>query len=358
MKLSRSEFIVLREVLKSDKKGRSYNELLKMLKDRLSNQGLSDALKGLQMKSLIYRDFMSSKAKGSHAVYKSTAASFGAMYANDLGEFLVSSDTSMTHVSLPPLPFATSCFYPSVTLVSIAEESFTVLKENKEFGTELHAVAQHIVSAWLKHRQKSYNEQSLKAASEYEEALATYLRLFRCQMKRWTPNAINKLKPSHYDYLDPLDRVESAGNIDWPLTKYHITAEELQKRREKNFPQADDDLGKTSAEDLRRLKRVVYDKEKKRAYEGYLKSLIPPKTVLLMDFGISRETARKSLTGEMESRDCASGEPESFAGIISRSAFAEAKREHGRKEPERTPEPNHDEPKDDVQPAKNPKWIF
>lgn len=77
-----------------------------------------------------------------------------------------------------------------------------------------------------------------------------------------------------------------------------------------------------------------------------------------MDFGISVESARKSFIGEIESRDYAGGEPESFAGIVSRSAFAEAKRAHGKKEPELAPEPGHDGPKGSIPPEKKPKWLF
>ena len=357
MRLSRSEFIVLREVLKSEKKGLSYNELLKMLRNRLSNQGLSDALKSLQVKSLVYRDFTSGKAKGSHAVYKSTAASFDAVYANDLAEFLVSSDAGLIRVSLPSQRFDTSCFDPSVTLVSTAKETFAHAKEDKEFGAKLLAAAQHVVSMWLEHRQKRYNEQSLKVVAEYEEALATYLWLFQCQMKKWAPGASNDLKAGGYDYVDPLDRVESAGSIDWPLDKYHITADELEMRK-KNFPNVNDDLSRLSAEGLGKLRKLVNDKKRKRVYEEYLRSLIPPKIAMVMDFGISGEAARKSFTGEAESRDSPGEESESFDGIVSRSAFEEAKRVYGKKEPELTPEAVHDGQADKGRTEKTHKWTF
>ena len=357
MRLSRSEFIVLREVLKSEKRGLSYNELLKTLRNRLSNQGLSDALKGLQVKSLVYRDSTSGKAKGSHAVYKSTAASFDAVYSNDLAEFLVSSDAGLIRVSLPSQRFDTSCFDPSVTLVSTARETFTHAKEDKEFGAKLLAAAQHVVSMWLEHRQKRYNERSLEVVKEYEEALATYLWLFQCQLKRWAPGASNDLKAGRYDYVDPLDMVESVGNVDWPLNKHHISADELEMRK-KNFPNVNDDLSRLSAEGLGRLKRMVYDKKRKRAYEEYLKSLIPPKMAIVMDFGISAEAARKSFTGEAESRDYPGEESESFDGIVSRSAFEEAKRAYGKKEPELTPETGHYGQADEGRTEKTHKWIF
>lgn len=347
MKLSRSEFIVLREVLKSKEKGLSYNELLRVLRDRLSNQGLSDALKGLQMKSLIYRDFMN-KAKGSHAVYRSTATSFDAVYVNDMAEFLVSNDAATTKISLPASRFETNCLYPGVTLISEARETFAVLGENHDFGTKLRDAAQHVISAWLEHKQKSYNEHSLEVVKDYEEALAKYLWLFECQMKKWTPGAVNELKLGPYNYVDPLEMVESAGDIDWPLEKYHIDEEGLGLRK-KNFPNADDELSRTSVEGLRKLKRTVYHKEKKRAYEEYLKSLIPPKTVVLMDFRLSAESARKQFTGETESAEYTSGESVSDLGFPTKSAFQEAKERYGKKEPDPARRPDRDEPEKDIQ---------
>ncbi|MDG6990795.1 MAG: hypothetical protein JRM99_05160, partial [Nitrososphaerota archaeon] len=70
------------------------------------------------------------------------------------------------------------------------------------------------------------------------------------------------------------------------------------------------------------------------------------------------ESAWKHFTGEVESRDYVGGEPESFAGIISRSAFGEAMRAYGRKEPEPGPEPGHDRLEEGVRPENHPKWIF
>lgn len=65
-------------------------------------------------------------------------------------------------------------------------------------------------------------------------------------------------------------------------------------------------------------------------------------------------SAGKCFTGEMESREYARVEPGSFAGIASRSAFGEAKRAHGRKEPEPSPYG----PENSVRPEKRPKWPF
>jgi hypothetical protein len=356
MKLSRSEFLVLREILRSEERGVSYNVLLKTLRNRLSNQGLSDALKGLQVKSLIFRDFMS-KTKGSHAVYRSTRSSFEAVYANDVAEFLVSEGVTTSGVSLPSSKFETGSLYPHVSLVSEVREEFAPLKENKDLGVKLRGVAQHVASAWVEYKQNHCNEHSLEVVKEYEQALAEYLWLFECQTKRWAPGAANDLKAGRYNFLDPLDMVENAGNIDHPLRKYQIDEEHLEWRR-KSFPNADDKLSRTSVEELQKLKSVVYDKEKKRTYEEYLKSLIPPKTVLLMDFRLSTESAWKHFTGEVESRDYVGGEPESFAGIISRSAFGEAMRAYGRKEPEPGPEPGHDRLEEGVRPENHPKWIF
>lgn len=339
MKLSRSEFLVLREILKSEKEGASYNVLLKTLKDRLSNQGLSDALKALQVKTLIFRDFMS-KTKGSHAVYRSTRSSFEAVYVNDVAEFLVSEGAAATGVSLPSSRFETSSLYPHVSLVSEAKEAFASLKENKDIGVKLLGAAQQVASAWVEYRQNHYNEHTLEVVKEYEQALAEYLWLFKCQTKRWAPGAVNDLKAGPYDFVDPLDMVENAGNIDHPLQKYQIDEEHFEWRQ-RGFPNADDELSRMSVEGLRKLKRIVYDKEKKRAYEVYLRSLTPPKTVLLMDFRLSTVSAWKHFTGEMESREQSGEEPESFFGIpIKKSAFEEAKERYGRKEPDQAPGPS------------------
>jgi hypothetical protein len=322
MKLSRSEFKVLREVLKYEEKGISYNELLKRLTDRLSNQGLSDALKALQVKSLIFRDFMS-KTKGSHAVYRSTGTSFEAVYANDVAEFLVSVGATTTRISLPSSRFETSSLYPHVSLVSEAREAFASLKENKELGMKVRSAGQQVASAWVEYRQNHYNEHSLEVVKEYEEALAKYLWVSKCQMKRWAPGAVNDLKAGPYNFFDPLDMVENVGNIDHPLRKYQIDEEHMEWRQ-KGFPNEDDELSRMSVDGLRKLKRTVYDKEKKRTYEEYLKSLIPPKAVLLMDFRLSTESAWKHFTGEAESREQSGQEPESFFGIpIKKSAFEE-----------------------------------
>lgn len=329
MKVSRSEFLVLREILKSEK-GLPFNKLLMALRGRLSPQGLSDALKNLQGKSLIYRDFMT-KTKGSHALYKSTATSFDTLFTNDMAEFLVSKEAARTGISLPAPTFATSCLSPSATLVSEAREAFGVL-ENEDFGTKLWGAAQHIVSVWLEYRQRNYNDHSLKVVKEYEEALARYLWLFECQMKRWAPLAVNDLKKGPYNYVDPLDMIEGTDNIDWPLQKYHITEEELEESHKK-FPNSDSELGKLSAEELRKLKAIVYNKKKRQTYEEYLKFLIPPKTVLLLDFRLSAISAKKQITGKIESAENADEEPDIGIPIAGKSAFQEAEEEYGKKEP-------------------------
>lgn len=340
MKLSRSEFLVLREVLRSEEKGAPYNELLKRLNDRLSNQGLSDALKALQLKSLIFRDFMS-KTKGSHAVYRSTGSSFEAVYANDVAEFLVSEDATATKISLPASRFETGSLSAHVSLLSEGKEAFASLKAGKEIGMKLLGAAQEVASAWVEYRQSHYNEHALEVVREYEQALAEYLWLFKCQMKRWAPGVVNDLKAGPYDFFDPLDMVESAGNVDHPLRKYQIDEDRLGWRRNA-FPHADDELSRMSVKGLRNLKSIVYDKEKKRGYEEYLKSLIPPKTVLLMDFRLSTESGRKHFTGGTESTERSGKGLESFFGIpMRKSAFEEAKERYGRKEPDPADRPDH-----------------
>jgi hypothetical protein len=285
MKLSRSEFLVLKKVMESKEKGLSYNELLRTLVGELSNQGLSDALKSLQLKNLLRRDFMT-RTKGSHAMYKTTVVSLEALYTHDVADFIVSKDVVMQHIPTPVQAFESSCFYPSVTMIRQPGEAFEVPEENENFGKRLWDAAQHMVSVWLTYRQKHYNENSIKVIREYEVAFARYLWLFSCQTKKWAPGADNThLKGGPYNYVDPLELVQRKGNLDWPLKKYRITEEEL-KLRHNNFPQ-DDELGRVSIVGLRKLKAVVYNKEMREMYEVYLRSLIPPKAVVLIDFGVS-----------------------------------------------------------------------
>ena len=81
--------------------------------------------------------------------------------------------------------------------------------------------------------------------------------------------------------------------------------------------------------------------ERKRGYEEYLKSLIPPKTVLLMDFRLSTESERKHFTGGTESTE-QSGKGGSLFGIpMRKSAFEEAKERYGRREPDPSDRPGH-----------------
>lgn len=333
MRLSRSEFLVLREILKSEG-GLSHNNLLKALTGRLSGQGLADALKSLQVKGLLYRDFMS-KTKGSHALYKSTANSFDAVYANDMAEFVASKEVMMVHVSLPTQSFETSCLRPRVTMLTQPGEVLGRLKENEDFGKKLWGAAQHIISAWLESRQKNYNPDSLKVVKEYEEALAKYYSLFQCQMKKWAPGSANELRASHWNYVDPLDMIEATGNVDWPLRKYRALEEEFESLP-KSFPHEEDESAKRSAAERRKLKAIVYNEKKRKMYEDYLKALIIPKTAVLMDFGVSITSARKHGTGEDESWEKPEGEPEPEIPIRRKSAFQAAKEEFGKEKPAST----------------------
>ncbi len=286
VKLSRSEFLVLRETLRSKGEGLSNKELAMALKGKLSDQGLADALKGLQSKALVYRDAMSkSKIKGAHALYKSTATSSEELFLNEVAEFVLSEETATIPLSVTPAPFATAtCLYPSASLASEATDPFSALIEDEDLGRRLWDVAQCITSTWLDYRGKNYNEGSLKVVGEYEEALATYLWLFHCHLRRWAPGATNELRDGPCNYVDPLDMVLSSHSIDWLLEKYHISEEGLE-RRHKNFPNTDDGLGRLGVEGLRGLKAIVFNRRKKRIYEEYLKSLVPPKTLMLLDFG-------------------------------------------------------------------------
>jgi hypothetical protein len=292
MKLSRSESLVLRKIMESEEKGLSYNELSRTLKGELSNQGLSDALKGLQLKDLVHRDFMG-RTKGSHAMYRSTATTTGVLYANDIADFIASRDVVADDIPTPTRLFETSCFYPFFTMIRSPGEAFGAPEVKEDLGKKLGDAAQHIVSVWLAYRQKHYNENSLEVAREYEDAFARYLWLFACQTRKWAPGAVNEpLKKGPYTFVDTLELVESKGNLDWPLEKYQITEEEHQQRR-KNFPWLDEELGKMSVKELRKLKAVVYNKKKKEMYEMYLRSLIPPRTVVLIDFGGLPRTGQK-----------------------------------------------------------------
>ena len=286
MKLTRSESLVLRKIMESKEKGLSYNELSRTLKGELSNQGLSDALKGLQLKNLLHRDFMG-RTKGSHAMYRSTATTMGALYVNDIADFIASRDVVTEWIPSPPPTqlLNTPCFYPFFRMFRSPGDAFDVPEEKESLGKKLQDAAQHIASVWLAHRQKHYNENSLEVVREYEDALARYLWLSGCQTKKWAPGAINEpLKNGPYTYVDTLDLVGQKGNLDWPLEHNQITEEVLQWRS-KNLPGLDDELGKMSVRELRKLRAVVYNKKKKEMYEVYLRSLLPPRTVVLIDFG-------------------------------------------------------------------------
>ena len=291
VKLSRSESLVLMKIMESKEKGLSYNELLRTLKGELSNQGLSDALKGLQLKNLVHRDFMG-RTKGSHAMYKSTATTMDALYTNDIADFVASRDVVTEQIPTPIQLFDTPCFYPIFTMFRSRGEAFEAPEEKEDLGKKLRDAAQHMVSVWLAYRRKHYNENSLEVVKEYEDAFARYLWLFGCQTKEWAPGAVNDhLKKGPYNYVDTLELVERKGNLDWPLQKYHITEEEHQRRR-KNFPRLDEELGKMSVKELRKVKAVVYNKKKKEMYEVYLQSLIPPRAVVLIDFGVSTSSGQ------------------------------------------------------------------
>lgn len=145
---SRSEFIVLRDILKSGSIGVSNRELAKGLGDRLSHQGLADALKSLQAKGFIYKDAIG-KMNGAHALYKSTAISAEAAFRNDMAEFLLSKETALTPLSVVAPPFATSGIYPSAALATGANSPLSSLRKNEDLGRKLLDAAQCIVSAWL-----------------------------------------------------------------------------------------------------------------------------------------------------------------------------------------------------------------
>jgi hypothetical protein len=294
VKLSRSESLVLRKIMESEEKGLSYNELSRTLKGELSNQGLSDALKGLQLRNLVHRDFMG-RTRGSHAMYKSTATSIDALYTNDIAGFVASRDVVTEHIPTPIQLFETPCFHPIVTMIRSPGEAFEAPEEKENLGKKLRDAAEYIVSAWLAYRQKHYNENSLEVVKEYEDAFARYLWLFACQTKKWAPGAVNEhLKKGPYTFVDTLELVERKGNLDWPLQKYHITEEEHQRRR-KNFPRLDDELGPMSVKELRKVKAVVYNRKKREMYETYLRSLIPPKNLVLIDFGVLPKTGQKRI---------------------------------------------------------------
>jgi hypothetical protein len=278
--------------MESEEKGLSYNELLRTLRGELSNQGLSDALKGLQLKNLVHRDFMG-RTKGSHAMYRSTATTIDALYTNDIADFVASRDVVTEDIPTPIQLFETPCFHPIVTMIKSPGEAFEAPEVKENLGKKLGDAARHIVSVWLAYSQKHYSENLLEVVREYEDALARYLWLFGCQTKKWAPGAANEhLKRGPYNYVDTLELVERKGNLDWPLQKHHIT-EEKHQRHHKNFPRLDDELGNMSVKELRELKAVVYNKKKRETYEVYLRSLIPPKAVVLIDFGVMSHTGQK-----------------------------------------------------------------
>jgi hypothetical protein len=311
----------------------SNKELAKGLGDRLSHQGLADALKSLQAKGLIYKDAMS-KRNGAHALYKSTTVSAEAVFRNDAAEFLLSKETALTPLALvaPPL---TSGIYPSATLASGANSPLSNLRKNEDFGRKLWDAAQCIVSTWLDYRWRNYNVKHLTVVKRYEEALATYLLLFGCQLKRWAPAASNE--PRHqgsYSLVDPLDMVENSQGIDWLLNKYHITEEELEKRH-KDFPKADDELGTMSAEQLGKLRATLFNGRKRRIYEEYLRALALPKTTVLLDFGLSSASGTKHFIAQTESRESTEEVSDDSPFIVvsdRKSAFQKANEEFGRKE--------------------------
>ena len=303
MKMSRSESMVLREIVRSKDRGLSNKEVASALSERLSPQGLAHALKVLQSKGLVYRDILASeKISGAHASYKSTAASFEPVFLNDAAEFILSKETATIEPSIGPSLFYTAnCLYPRVRLMSEAKDPFSTLRDNEDFGRKLRDVTDLVTSTWLDYRMKTYDQRSLKIVEEYEDALASYLSIFGCKLRRWAPGAAKEVMDIHHRFVDPFDMVGSYHSIDWPLKKYHMFEEELEWHHE-NFPNADDELSGLS-EQLRKLNAIVYDKRKKRVYEEYLKALVPHKTLMLLDFGVSGASLRKHAKSQEEAFD-------------------------------------------------------
>ena len=172
----------------------------------------------------------------------------------------------------------------------------------------------------------------------YEKALATYLLLFRCQLKRWAPATSNGHPyQGSYNLVDPMDIVENSHGIDWLLIRYHITEEELEKRH-KDSPKADDELGAVTTEQLGKLRATLFKGKKKRVYEEYLRALALPKTAVLLDFGLSSASWTKHFIAQTESHESTEegeevNDESSFVVISDRkSAFQQAKEEFGRKE--------------------------
>ncbi len=302
MKLSRSESLVMREILKSLDRGMSNKELAKALTKRLSPQGLANALKTLQAKGFIYRDIMATKISGAHASYRSTAASFEPMFLNNAAEFMLSKEATMIRPSIATAPSDTAnCLFPAATLMSEAKEPFLALEDDEDFGRKLRDVTDRLASAWLDYRMRTYDAQSLKIVEEYEDALSTYLRLFECKLQRWAPGAAKEVPGGSYTFADPLDLVENSHShsIDWPLKKHHMTEKELEQRHA-DTPNASDALGRLTVGEFRKLKGIAYNERKKRIYEEYLKALVPPKTLLLLDFGLSGASVGEHLKGQIE----------------------------------------------------------
>ncbi len=284
----------------------SNKELAKALTKRLSPQGLADALKTLQAKGFIYRDIMATKKiRGAHASYKSKAASFGPVFLNSAAEFMLSKEAAMIHLPIATAPAETAnCLSPSATLMVEGKEPFSALRDDKDLGRKLHDVTDRVASAWLDHRMRTYDAQSLKVVEEYEDALSTYLRLFECKLQRWAPGTAKEVPGGSYTFADPLDLVvySHSHSIDWPLKKHLMTEEELEERHA-DFPDTGDALGRLSVGEFRKLKAIVYDARKKRIYEEYLKALVPPKTLLLLDFGLSSAPTREHLNSQFETVD-------------------------------------------------------
>lgn len=287
----------MRAILTSGDDGMSNKEIAIALTGALSPQGLANALKALQTKGLVYRDIApGKKISGAHASYRSTAASFEPAFVNNAAEFMLSKEAAMIHLPIATSPPVTAnCLFPSAALISETKEPFRTLGDDADLGRRLRDVANRVTSAWLDYRMGSYGADSLRIVTEYEDALATYLRLFECKLQRWVPQTAREPPPrGPYSFVDPLDMVEHAHSIDWPLKKYHITEEELEQRHAL-FPHAGDELDRLSVKELRKLKAVVYNRRKKRIYEEYLKALVPPKTLLLLDFGLSSASLREHL---------------------------------------------------------------
>lgn len=274
--LNRSQSETLRMIIGSGDDGLSFTELKRSFPGKISERGLTDALRALEKAGLIQRDRWL-RSKGARAKYRITHPGPVELVISDVVRFLQQEPTTQHY---------TGVFWMGL-LVSSGKELGLVLNEDQEYNHAYLKVFLTVHDKWVKHVLKSYEDngrqRELKIIAKCEEAVLDCCKAYNLGIESPFTKAVMAIDNIAKVRLNVIEMSDTLGTIpgqpERRLSYVDLLCKTMERKDQEGSSPTD---AKSKAEPCRKF---LERRSNKRVYEAFLSRCTVPQSVLFMPFG-------------------------------------------------------------------------